>query len=99
MPHHLLVDCQRQRRQSGGWLTAQAAAAKGRLAGCGHVCSAPARPTLQVIRDELRKKDNAVGGDVSDSSDGEAEEAEIQGSAPSITSQAGRWARFSPLAG
>ncbi len=40
---------------------------------------------LQVIRDELRKKDNAVGGDVSDSSDDEPDEHEPQGSAPSIT--------------
>ena len=49
----------------------------------------PAVP-LQVIRDELRKKDNAVGGDVSDSSDDEPDENEPQGSAPSITAAGGR---------
>ena len=45
---------------------------------------------VQVIRDELRKKDNAVGGDVSDSSDDEPDENEPQGSAPSITAAGGR---------
>ena len=40
---------------------------------------------LQVIRDELRKKDNAVGGDVSDSSDDEPDESQPQSSGPSIT--------------